>query len=218
MQVQNTVVSTKDQANASHNKEVKTGKVDQAEQQKKSIEKVAASTEQKTAEQTSMYLKVLSRLENMIKKEELPEKALEGFTKAIAVRLEEAKESDRKLIAGLAEAKAFEVKTASEIPEKIQEGLEDKETATKVFALLKHPKFVELMEKKNEQSSKTYGPDGKQQGVVTKDNQADPAKELAASQKVETALNNKQAIAAIKAAQNSSNAIASTAKKAIAAA
>ncbi|MBF0288492.1 MAG: hypothetical protein HQM14_11805 [SAR324 cluster bacterium] len=218
MQVQNTVVSTKDQAAASLNKEVKTGKSVQAEQNKNGPEKAASLTDQKAEEQTSAYLKVLSRLENLINKDELPEKALEGFTKALAVRLEEAKEDDRKLIAGLPEAKAFEIKTANEIPGKIQESLEDKDTAAKAFALLKNPKFVELMEKKEDQSSSTYGPDGKTQGTVTKDNKADSSKGMATNQKAETAVNNKQALAAIKAAQNSSSSAPGSAKKAIAAA
>ena len=79
-----------------------------------------------------MYLKVLSRLENMIQKDELPEKALDGFMKAVKARLEEASAQDKKMVLSTPEAKALEIMKVEEFAEKIEDGLEDADTAPKV--------------------------------------------------------------------------------------
>ncbi|MBF0280299.1 MAG: hypothetical protein HQM13_21050 [SAR324 cluster bacterium] len=161
MQVQNTAVSSKDQPLASQNKEIKTAKPAIAGKKDVSAEKAAESPPQKTSEQTSTYLKVLSRLENMIKKDELPDKAVESFTKAVTTRLKEADDQEKKVLLGTVEAKALKIKNVDDIPKMIEDGLEDDGQMAKVFALLKQPQFVELMNGEDNQSSQTYGPNGK---------------------------------------------------------
>jgi len=80
MQVQNQPVPTMEKNAVSQQKDIKSGKMGKQETQTKDTAKTEQSTEPKSpAENTSVYLKVLSRLENMLKTEEVPEKAVEGF-------------------------------------------------------------------------------------------------------------------------------------------
>ena len=203
MQVNNRAVSTKDPSVALQNQAVKSGKPATAEQKNATTDKIAESSQQKSTEQTSTYLKVLSRLENMIQKDELPDMALESFTKAVTSRLEEASAQDKKVVLNSEEAKALEIENTDDIPELIEEGLEDEDQAEKIFALLKQPKFVELMNGKENQDPQTYNANGKSAPEKTAPGNATatPTKPPTAS-KPEVGANAQQAIQTLKALQS----------------
>lgn len=112
------------------------------------------------AAEPSGYLKVLSRLENMHQKGELPEGAVENFLKAVTKRLEEGSEADKKSMVQTPEAKALEIKDVGEVVEKLEKGFEDKANSGKVFALLKQSTFVEMMNGKETKGNQTYGANG----------------------------------------------------------
>ncbi len=161
MQVQNSAVpTTMERPNSAANKEVHSGKAEKAGHPSAGAEKAEQSAGKAKTENTSSYLKVLSRLENMLEKEDMPEKALEVFANAVKKRLDDAKEPDKKGVINLPEAKALELEKLDQVPEKIQESLKNKEGSEKLLSLLKHPKFVELMKDPQEQAPKTYGPQG----------------------------------------------------------
>ncbi len=217
MQVHNTAVSSKDQALVSQNKEIKSGKPTLVGEKNASPEKATESSQQKTTEQTSAYLKVLSRLENMIKQDELPDKAIESFTKAITTRLEEASDQEKKLLLNSTEAKALEIKNVKDIPEMIEAGLEDQDSVEKIFALLKQPQFVELMNGEEKQAPQTYGPDGKPATPDKADNSAS-AQVMSKGAPKEGEINSKQAMQMLKAMQAAKTATSSETKQSITAA
>ena len=162
MQVQNAAISsTMDKSSTPLNKEMKSGHAEKAGQKMATAEKAAPSPEKMSAENTSAYLKVVSRLENLLKSEEVPEGALKGFTRAIKSRMEQASEKDQKTIVDSPAAKDLGIEKATDLAEKIESGLKDKEQTGKVLALLKHPPFVQLMEGKDTTATATYGPNGK---------------------------------------------------------
>lgn len=113
--------------------------------------------EKKGEENTNIYLKVISRLENRLTKNKLSDQALESFTKAVKTRLDELNEQEKNLISNLPETKALEIKELDKLPDIIQEGLKDKEKAANVMKLLKHQKFAEIMGHKPKQAQ-TYSP------------------------------------------------------------
>lgn len=111
-----------------------------------------------TKENTSIYLKVISRLESKLVEKKLPEGAIENFSKAVETRLDELTEQQKQLILQLEEFKALKVDKTEKLPEIIQKGLEDEKKADDILKLLKNPKFAELMDRKADQQSKTYSP------------------------------------------------------------
>lgn len=191
MQIQQTAIPPKEQSSAFQNKGVNT------ETAVKSGPKMASETATESSSQKgeqTMYLKVLSRLENMIQKGELPEKALEGFLKAVNARLKEASAQDKKVVLSTPEAKALEIMKFEDFSEKIQAGLEEQESSSKTLALLKQPKFVEIMNGQENPSSAVYGPNGKTASAQKPATEAQPPHPG-------TAADPKQAIAALKSMQ-----------------
>ena len=223
MQVQSAAIPKMDQPLTSQRKEVNSAKTEQAQNKATTPKQVSDAKEQMETEKTSVYLKVLSRLENMHKNDELPEMALENFMKAVNQRLEETSDSDKKILINSQEAKDLSIKKFEDIKEKITEGLDTDEDAIKVFALLKQPHFVKLMEGEDNQPSKTYGPDGqspdgKANTIAKKEVQSkQPMEAQGAIEKIETGNNVKQAIETLKSMQSNANSPLANQKPTIAA-
>lgn len=150
----------------------------------------------KGSDEKSMYLKVVSRLENLLQKEALPEKALKGFMKAVNARLQAAAAPDKKMVLNTPEAKALEIGKIEDFSEKIKEGLEGEENSSKVLALLKQPKFVELMNGQTKSATPVYGPDGKAAAMKKV-----PEVKIASSDLSGIGTDPKQALAALKSMQ-----------------
>ena len=158
MQIQHTPSPIKEHASTLQKKAPTS---DNGKGQAPSLEKSAGLASPKDSQEQSTYLKVVSRLEHMLQKEALPEKALKGFLKAVNARLESATAHDKKMVLNTPEAKALEIVKVAEFVEKIEEGLEAQENVPKVLALLKQPKFIEMMNGQSQASAPVYGPDGK---------------------------------------------------------
>ena len=157
--IQNNAATKTEKNGVAPQKEVKSEKVKNAASGKGETEKseqVSAKTG--VEEKTSVYLKVLSRLEGMAQKGDVPEKAAEGFTQALKTRIGEISEQDRKSVMLLAEMKPLNLKSLDELAEKVKEALQQKDPQKleTVLKLLKNSKFVELMDGKADQAPKTY--------------------------------------------------------------
>ena len=124
-----------------------------------------------SSNQTSEYLKVLSRMEGMLVEGTVPEVALSGFAGAIRKRLGVLSDSQQATLMKLPELKALEVETLEKLPELIKEKIQDAETRPAVMKLLKHPKFSELM--RDETTPDTYSP--KTMGIAPPKAQPAPA-------------------------------------------
>ncbi|MBF0349500.1 MAG: hypothetical protein HQM11_00620 [SAR324 cluster bacterium] len=155
MQVQNNPVAMTDKNPVSQKKELQS---DKAELKGDSGVEKKDGTLESDKEKTSVYLKVVSRLESMIKKGDLSETSLKGFSKAVQTRLEEMKENDKKTLSMLEEFKALKLEGLEKIPEFLEKNMKNPQNAEKILALLKHPKFAELMDAKREQPPQTYSP------------------------------------------------------------
>ena len=97
MQVQNKSVPTMEKNQVSPQKDLKAENSEKTGKNDGTVGKTDPNQEPKSAEEkTSMYLKVASRLENMMKEGAIPKNAVEGFTNAIKKRLEELGEQEKK--------------------------------------------------------------------------------------------------------------------------
>lgn len=110
-----------------------------------------------TDNKASAYLKVVSRLENMIKKDEISEAVVKNFSKAIETRLSELDPKDSQKIMNLPETKALNVTSTEQLIDTVKDGLLDKEKSRAVLDFLKRPEFSELMSGKPKQE--TYAPE-----------------------------------------------------------
>ena len=124
-----------------------------------------------SSNQTSEYLKVLSRLEGMLEEGNVPEVALTGFAGAIRKKLSGLGEPQKAALLRMPEVKALAVETLEQLPEAIKEQMQDKDTRPVVMKLLKHPKFSELM--RDEPAPNTYTP--KTMGLAPRKPAAMPA-------------------------------------------
>ncbi|MGK5092803.1 hypothetical protein WDW89_12410 [Deltaproteobacteria bacterium TL4] len=159
MQVQNNAVPNTEQKSISANKNVKPDKTDLPSNQNVNQGQNAEVPKEKTAEErVSVYLKVVSRLEGFMEQGELPTKAIEGFTKAIRKRLEDLGEQDKKTIANLPEFKQSGAESLDKLPDFLEKKLNHRELDEAVLALLKQPKFAELMGAKPTSQTSTYSP------------------------------------------------------------
>ena len=119
-------------------------------------ESSASTSHSGASNQTSEYLKVLSRMEGMLAEGTVPEVALTGFAGAIRKRLEALSDSQKAALMKMPEVKALDVETLEKLPETIKAKLQEAETRPVVMKLLKHPKFSNLM--RDEPTSATYSP------------------------------------------------------------
>ena len=108
---------------------------------------------------TSKYLKVLTRIEGLLNKDALPEVAIKGFVGAVKKQLNQLSLSEKQGLMKLPEIKALDLKNLEEIPEKIEETLADTDSAKDLLKLLKNPRFASLMNSEDkEPSTGTYKP------------------------------------------------------------
>ena len=133
--------------------------------------KDASTSHSGSSNQTSEYLKVLSRVEGTLAEGTVPEVALSGFAGAIRKRLGVLSDLQQTALMKLPEMKALEVETLEKLPEVIKEKIQDAETRPAVLKLLKHPKFSELM--RDEPTPNTYSP--KTMGIAPSQTRPTPA-------------------------------------------
>ena len=121
----------------------------------KSEEKATAA---KGAErnETSQYLKVLSRIENLLIQDKLPEAAVEGFVGAIKKQIDLINEADRQMLLKLPEMTKLDLKNLDDLPEMIKNNLRNESKLPALLKLLRHPKFAVLMRTDGKPAPKTY--------------------------------------------------------------
>jgi len=103
------------------------------------------ATQKKATDQTPVYLKVLSRMENMLSLGEVPTIAVEGFNRAIKNRTAEMSDQEKTSLLKLPAAKVMGLENLEDLPDQIAEGMKDVKGSKKVLNLLKQPQFVKLM-------------------------------------------------------------------------
>ena len=121
----------------------------------KSEEKATAA---KGAErnETSQYLKVLSRIENLLIQDKLPEAAVEGFVGAIKKQIDLINEADRQMLLKLSEVTKLGLKNLDDLPEMIKNNLRNESKLPALLKVLRQPKFAVLMRTDGKPAPKTY--------------------------------------------------------------
>ena len=121
----------------------------------KSEEKATAA---KGAErnETSQYLKVLSRIENLLIQDKLPEAAVEGFVGAIKKQIDLINEADRQMLLKLPEVTKLDLKNLDDLPEMIKSNLRNESKLPALLKVLRQPKFAVLMRTDGKPAPKTY--------------------------------------------------------------
>ena len=121
----------------------------------KSEEKATAA---KGAErnETSQYLKVLSRIENLLIQDKLPEAAVEGFVGAIKKQINLINEADRQMLLKLPEVTKLDLKNLDDLPEMIKNNLRNESKLPALLKVLRQPKFAVLMRTDGKRAPKTY--------------------------------------------------------------
>ena len=114
------------------------------------LEKGAAQNE------TSQYLKVLSRVENLLIQNKLPDAAIEGFAGAVKKQIDAMTEIDRQMLMKLPELKMLELNDLDDIPEMIKNDIRNEDKNTALLKFLRIPEFADLMRKDNKPAPKTY--------------------------------------------------------------
>ena len=115
--------------------------------------------------ETSQYLKVLSRIENLLIQEKLPDAAIEGFVVAVKKQLEAMSEADSQMLLKLAEAVELELKNVDELPELIKNKIRDQSNTPALLKLLRQPKFADLMRTDSKPAAQTYTSQSAQSSV-----------------------------------------------------
>ena len=113
-------------------------------------EKMAAQNE------TSQYLKVLSRIENLLIQNKLPDAAIEGFAGAVKKQIETMTDADRLMLMKLPEIKMLELDNLDDIPEIIKNDFRNEDKNTALLKFLRLPEFADLMRTDNKPTPKTY--------------------------------------------------------------
>ena len=106
--------------------------------------------------ETSQYLKVLSRVENLLIQDKLPDAAIEGFAGAVKNQIDAMSEADREMLMKLPELKILELNDLDDIPEMIKKDIRNEEKNTALLKFLRVPEFADLMRTDNKPAPKTY--------------------------------------------------------------
>ena len=122
------------------------------------IESEEKTTAAKGAErnETSQYLKVLSRIENLLIQDKLPEAAVEGFVGAIKKQIDLINEADRQMLLKLPEVTKLDLKNLDDLPEMIKNNLRNESKLPALLKVLRQPKFAVLMRTDGKRTPKTY--------------------------------------------------------------
>ena len=118
--------------------------------------------------ETSQYLKVLSRIENLLIQGKLPEAAVEGFVGAIKKQIDLINEADRQMLLKLPEVAKLDLKNLDDLPELIKNNLRNESKLPTLLKLLRQPKFADLMRTDGKPSPKTYTAQSKQLPTIVK--------------------------------------------------
>ena len=124
--------------------------------------------------ETSQYLKVLSRIENLLIQDKLPEAAVEGFVGAIKKQIDLINEADRQMLLKLPEVTKLDLKNLDDLPEMIKNNLRNESKLPALLKVLRQPKFAVLMRTDGKPATKTYTAQSKQLPTQAKS----PATEL----------------------------------------
>ena len=106
--------------------------------------------------ETSQYLKVLSRVENLLIQNKLPDAAIEGFAGAIKKQIDAMTEADRQMLMKLPELNMLELDDLDDIPEMIKNDIRNEDKNTVLLKFLRVPEFADLMRTENKPAPKTY--------------------------------------------------------------
>ena len=106
--------------------------------------------------ETSQYLKVLSRVENLLIQDKLPDAAIEGFAGAVKNQIDVMTEEDRQMLMKLPELKILELDDLDDIPEMIKNDIKNEDKNTALLKFLRVPEFADLMRTDNKPAPKTY--------------------------------------------------------------
>ena len=106
--------------------------------------------------ETSQYLKVLSRVENLLIQDKLPDAAIEGFAGAVKNQIDAMTEEDRQMLMKLPELKMLELDDLDDIPEMIKNDIRNEDKNTVLLKFLRVPEFADLMRADNKPAPKTY--------------------------------------------------------------
>ena len=106
--------------------------------------------------ETSQYLKVLSRVENLLIQDKLPDAAIEGFAGAVKNQIDAMTEEDRQMLMKLPELKMLELDDLDDIPEMIKNDIRNEDKNTALLKFLRIPEFADLMRTDNKTTTKTY--------------------------------------------------------------
>ena len=106
--------------------------------------------------ETSQYLKVLSRVENLLIQDKLPDAAIEGFAGAVKNQIDAMTEEDRQMLMKLPELKMLELDDLDDIPEMIKNDIRNEDKNTVLLKFLRVPEFADLMRTDNKPAPKTY--------------------------------------------------------------
>ena len=106
--------------------------------------------------ETSQYLKVLPRIENLLIQDKLPEAAVEGFVGAIKKQIDLINEADRQMLLKLPEVTKLDLKNLDDLPEMIKNNLRNESKLPALLKVLRQPKFAVLMQTDGKPASKTY--------------------------------------------------------------
>ena len=89
--------------------------------------------------ETSQYLKVLSRVENLLIQDKLPDAAIEGFAGAVKNQIDAMTEEDRQMLMKLPELKMLELDDLDDIPELIKNDIRNEDKNTALLKFLRIP-------------------------------------------------------------------------------
>ena len=106
--------------------------------------------------ETSQYLKVLSRVENLLIQDKLPDAAIEGFAGAVKNQIDAMTEEDRQMLMKLPELKMLELDDLDDIPEMIKNDIRNEDRNTSLLKFLRVPEFADLMRTDKKPTPKTY--------------------------------------------------------------
>lgn len=112
-----------------------------------------------TSNQTSEYLKILTRMEAMITEDGLPDVLVEGFGKAVTKELKPLDDRALSALKQLPEVKRLNLDPnesfVDQLVETIKKGLKEVDKRGEVLQLLRHQEFAKLMKGAN-RSAGTY--------------------------------------------------------------
>ena len=106
--------------------------------------------------ETSQYLKVLSRVENLLIQDKLPEAAIEGFAGAVKNQIEAMSEEDRQMLMKLPELEVLKLDDLNDLPEMIKNEIRNEDKNVELLKFLRAPEFADLMRTDKKPTPKTY--------------------------------------------------------------